>query len=259
MNSLRENNVKEIIVVDANSNDGTKEIATEIADKVLDDPRLGLAVARNIGISECTTYYVINVGADNIMPRGSIQIMLETKLQMNWAAVSATTVMSNPKLNYYSWAMNKYKAARYFPGERAVIGTPTLFVTSLLKRNPFDPKMSHSDDGDLCSRLSEEGHKFGIADVEVFELGSENLSSLKTRWENYGKSDWETYKKFSPSWSIKRKMYSLTYPLRNELILPILRIKGIAKFGAIPFLMLVTCIRYWSWIQYSLKHKGKKL
>lgn len=255
LTSLRENGVREIIVVDASSDDGTREIAKELADKVLTDPRIGLAEARNIGIKECTLKNVINVGADNIMPPESIRIMLDTKLKMKWAGVSAVTIMQDPKVNYISWAMNLYKRARFYPGERNVIGTPSLFDVELLKCKPYDPKMSWSDDGELCNRLGKEGHKFGIADVEVFEFGSESFYSVNYRWKGYGKSDWETYNKFSTDWGIKRKIYSILYPLKNELILPLFRINGFAKIGALPFLIVITYIRYKSWFCYAISSK----
>ena len=253
LESLRANNVKEIIVVDANSDDGTREIAIELADKVLTDPRMGLATARNIGIAECKATYVINVGADNVMPDGSIQKMLETKLKQDWAGVSAVTILQNKGKNYLSWAMNHYTLARYFSGERAVIGTPTLFKRELLFKNPYDPKMSWSDDGDLCTRLGKEGLKFGIADVVVGESGSESMRSVRYRWKGYGKSDWETYTKFSPAWNLRRKIESLFYPLKNELFLPFLRIHGLSRVGAFPFLICITSIRYWYWMSFTLK------
>ena len=63
------------------------------------------------------------------------------------------TYLTADKKEYLSWAMNLYKKARFFPGKRNVIGTPTLFETHLLKDNPYDNKLSDSDDGDLCQRL----------------------------------------------------------------------------------------------------------
>jgi glycosyltransferase involved in cell wall biosynthesis len=250
--SLRENGVGEIIVVDAASSDGTTKVAERIADVVLTDPRDGLAKARNIGIEKTRYSYVLNVGVDNVMPIGSIQKMLDCLLQNGYAGVSAVTLMVDIKKNYYSWAMNLYKLARYFPGERTVIGTPTLFPAMILKKYPYDDQMSWSDDGDLCSRLGEIGYLFAIADVEVYETGSESFASVLTRWRGYGKSDWETYSKYSPAWSFPRRVKSFLYPFRNELLLPFLRIRGIRRFGALPFLMLITFLRYRSWLVYSI-------
>ncbi|HME54286.1 MAG TPA: glycosyltransferase family 2 protein [Candidatus Lokiarchaeia archaeon] len=255
LKSLRDNNVGEVILVDASSNDGTREIASKYVDKVLTDPREGLARARNIGIAEAIKTYVVNVGADNIMPKGSIAKMLEYMKEGGYAGVSAMTFMMDTRMNYITNAMNYYKKARFFPGERAVIGTPTLFRTRLLQENPYDNKMSWSDDGDLCTRLGKEGNKFAIANVGVYEIGSETIKSVFYRWKGYGKSDWETYTKNSPGWNIRRKIFSITYPLRNELLYPFIKIPGANRFRVLPFISLITFIRYYNWIKFTLKSK----
>ncbi len=257
LKSLRDNQLGEIILVDANSDDGTRMIAEKYVDKILTDPREGLARARNIGIAEASKQFVINVGADNIMPPGSVVQMLIAMKKGNYSGVSAMTLMKNNRMNYITTAMNSYKKARYFPGERSVIGTPTLFQTELLKKNPYDNKMSWSDDGDLCTRLGQQGHKFAIANVIVYEIGSETIKSVFYRWKGYGKSDWETYTKNSRGWNTRRKWFSITYPLRNELIYPFVRIGGFHRFKMLTFLLLITCIRYYSWINHTIKFKRK--
>jgi glycosyltransferase involved in cell wall biosynthesis len=258
LKSLHENHVGEIIVVDANSTDGTREIANQLADVVLTDPGKGLGQARNIGVAVARFPYVLNVGVDNVMPAGSIDKMLCHLEQNGYTGVSAMTFMMDASKSYYSWAMNLYKRARYFPGERCVIGTPTLFKTETLTKYKFDDKMSWSDDGDLCSRLSNLGCRFAIAGVQVFELGSESFSSVLTRWKGYGKSDWETYSKYSTEWSFIRRLQSFIYPFKNELVLPFFRIQGINRFVVLPFLFLITIRRYGCWIAFALRAKYKK-
>ncbi|GHT66643.1 hypothetical protein FACS1894110_10700 [Spirochaetia bacterium] len=252
LDSVKANNIEEIIVVDADSEDKTFEIAKKYTDLIFHDPREGLAKARNIGISHATREYVINIGSDNIMPKDSIVKMLSYMANNGYSGVSAQTLLKD-KDNYCSFAMNIYKQLRYYPGERNVIGTPTLFKTELLKNNPYDNKMSWSDDGDICTRLLKIGHKFAIADVIVYEIGSEKLSSVIARWKQYGKSDWETYSKYSPEWSFSRKIQSLLYPLKNELIFPLKKAKPVDKLKILPFLLLIVSIRYFSWIKWSFK------
>ena len=254
--SLKNNRVGEIIVVDADSDDGTRDVAFELADQIVSDPRKGLATARNMGIVVSSGEYIINVGADNVMPLGSILRMIHVKEEMGWTGVSAVTSLEQTNQNYFNWAINLYKLARYYPGERHVIGTPSLFEAKFLKDNPFDPAMSWSDDGDLCTRLSRIGCRFGIANVVVGEIGTDSFNSILYRWKNYGKSDYETYSKFSPDWSCRRKFHSLIYPLKNELILPFYKISGFNKVKIIPFLLLITIIRYLYWIKFSKQKKN---
>lgn len=257
LRALRENGVKEVIVVDADSDDGTREVAERLADMVVTDPRKGLATARNYGIAAATGRYVLNCGADNVMPPGSIETMIAEMKRRGWTGVSACTVLDSGGGNYLSRAMDAYKRARYYPGTRAVIGTPTIFATELLQNNPYDPAMSWSDDGDLCTRLGAEGHTFGISHAEVLESGTESLASVFTRWRGYGRSDWETYRKYGPQWSVRRKIWSLLHPLRHELIYPVIAIKGRTRIAVTPFLFLITVLRYWSWAQHVLRARRR--
>ncbi len=254
--SLVESKVDSIILVDADSEDDTVRIASKYCEKILKDPRKGLAVARNIGIQEVKTRYVLNWGADNILPPESLQIMIQTLESGSYAGVSSMTYIKSPKKNYFSWALNVYKKARYYPGERNVIGTPTLFETALLKTYPYDPAMSHSDDGDLCDRLASIGYRFSIANSFVYEVGYNSVESLVERWKRYGKSDYEIYKKNQSKWTFNRKIKSIFYPLKNELMFPISNTRSLASIlGVVPFLLFIASIRYFFWIYYSITAK----
>lgn len=237
LRSLKDNRVAEIILVDAGSDDGTCEIAKPYVDFILSDPREGLATARNIGIKAAKSTYVLNIGADNVLPSGSLEVMLETLTMGSYTGVSAVTELRPPLKNYIAWAMNRYKLARFYPGERGVVGTPSLFPRHVLEENLFDSKMSWSDDSDLCTRLAAKGAKFAIAPTKVFEIGNESMKSVIYRWRHYGKSDWETYTKYSKKWGPPRKFRSITHPLRQELLYPLRRIPFPAKLGMIPFLI----------------------
>ena len=249
--SLKNNNIGSIILVDASSKDKTREIAIKYVNKILTDPLQGLAVARNIGIEQVNTKLVLNWGADNVMPKEFLKSFL-INLSKEYAGISAQTYLKNTN-NYFSKAMNIYKKARYFPGDRKVIGTPTLFETTLLQKNKYDSQMTHSDDGDLCMRLLKQGYKFKITNLYVYEIGFETISSIVERWKRYGKSDWETYSKYSKQWSISRKLKSLIYPFINEFKNPLFKVKLVEKFYIFPFVLLITIIRYLSWIKYSIK------
>ena len=250
--SLRNNGVKEIILVDASSTDGTREIAEPLVDQMLTDPRQGLGAARNLGIQASTGKYILNCGPDNIMPPGSIDGMLQYKEQGQFAGVSAITEINGS--GYLCWAMNKYKKARFYPGERGVIGTPTIFDGEQLRAYPFDNNCSHSDDAELCERWSKKfGSKFAISNIVVGEQGQQTWGSVIIRWNNYGVSDYEIYNSHSSEWSTARKLQSLLYPLRMELIQPLRRNALLNSIFLLPFLLIITTIRYQSWIFASIK------
>jgi len=252
LQSIKDNNVKEIILIDANSNDGTIEQAAGLTDKILTDPREGLGAARNIGLDNACGAYFLSVGADNVMPLGSIKSMIDELKREVYSGVGCTTILNEPS-GYFSWALNKYKMARYYSGERNVIGTPHMYKTDLLKRYRFNPVMSWSDDGDLCDRLVADGHRLTIIDRHCYEMSQSSFIDIWKRWKMYGKSDWETFNKYRGEWNVKRKVKSILYPLNKELVVPLIRTKGVlSKLALFPFVLLITARRYLGWMKFLM-------
>jgi glycosyltransferase involved in cell wall biosynthesis len=252
LHSLHVNNVQEIIVVDGQSTDRTRAIAQRGATLIVDDPGTGLGQARNIGIAKATGDYILNCGADNAMPPGSIDALIEARVVGGYAAVGAVTVV--PGRGYLAWAMRQYKLARFTPGERAVIGTPTLFAAKELQANPFDDNAAYSDDGELCERWTRLfGARFAIADVTVHEVTRPSLASVRARFRMYGTSDAETYRRERAGWTLHRRWRSLTHPLRVDFLEPLRAVTPLAALSLFPFLAFITTLRYAGWIRAALR------
>ena len=250
LKSIQENGITEIILVDGNSIDRTKDIAKEFTNKIYNDPGKGLAIARNLGISKASREYILNFGCDNILHKDTLNLMLEN-LNEKTIGVSTMTKLLNPNKNFLSWSINQYKLSRYYPGYRKVIGTPNLFPRKILLDFKYDPNMRWSDDADLCDRLSLIGYKFKISNAFVYEIGSDNIKSLLNRWKEYGRGDSKIYKKYYKDWTFKRKIKSLLHPLYVDFILPISKIDFKYKAVILPFLLLIVFIRYYGWLIYS--------
>ena len=238
LESLVENNIEEIILVDANSKDNTVKIASKYTNLIYSDPGKGLAIARNIGINKASKKYILNFGCDNILTQNCIEEMI-SDINKNYTAVSVMTKLKNPNKNYLSWSLNQYKIARYFPEERNVIGTPNLFPIEILKNNKYDNNMRWSDDADLCDRLRLKGHKFAISNSFVYEIGSEDIKSIINRWKEYGRGDSKIYMKYSNVWNWKRKIQSYMHPFYVDLILPLINKPNLKKITIIFIQVLI--------------------
>jgi hypothetical protein len=70
------------------------------------------------------------------MTRNSIKKMVEALIKNKATAVSCLTLVSGT--NYLSKAMNMYRKNRYSTGKKSIIGTPTLFVGNILRKNNFN-------------------------------------------------------------------------------------------------------------------------
>lgn len=252
LKSLKESNVKEIIVVDGGSTDGSLDVAKKYADILLKDEGRGLGNARNIGLRRASGRYVLHSGPDNSYKEKELLKMLNY-IDGTVMAVSSKTIVKSS--GYLAKLLNIYKKARFFPGEKNSIGTPLLCFTQTMQDNPFDESQRWSDDAELCFRWKKFlGARFVITNAEVGEIGDFGFLELRTRWRMYGSSDFQVYQSQSPYWTWRRKIESIFYPLRNELLAPLVsrRITMIEKMRVLPFLLCITTLRYFSWLKLSI-------
>jgi glycosyltransferase involved in cell wall biosynthesis len=252
--SLKSSGVGQIVVVDANSVDGTKEIAEQVADVVLTDPGTGLGNARNIGIASTTKPLILNMGSDNVLPVGQLQIMIDCLESEHLQGVSAQTTI--PGDDYVSKGLNSWRTGRFIPGPAQVIGTPTLFDGDLLRANPYDATRKFSDDSELCERWAKEfGATFAISHAYVEEIGKTSWNEVIIRCRMYGISDEEVFRiGRGEGWSVSRQAKSLIHPARVDLVEPITRLSPSDVVMHAPFLMAFTAMRYGFWAQSAFRN-----
>lgn len=257
LESLRRAGVGEIVVVDANSDDGTRAVADELADLVLEDPGIGLGVARNLGIARTSEPFVLNIGSDNVITAAALLTMLRTLIDNDLQGVSARTVVEGD--DYLTRSMNDWWQSRFRPGPAAVIGTPSLFRGDMLRADPFDDARQHSDDSDLCQRwMREYGARFAISSATVAEVGKNEWSEVALRCRNYGVSDYEVFSQGRASgWSVGRQLRSLLHPAKVDLIQPVQRLGLVKGVQTLPFLVAFATMRYASWAQTAVSRHGE--
>lgn len=256
LTSLRESGIGELIVVDAKSKDGTREVADRLADKVLQDPGTGLGNARNVGIAKTTMPLILNMGSDNVMPAGQMQRMIDVLEEGGYQGVSAQTIIEGD--DYPSRGLNAWRKGRFVPGPAAVIGTPTLFEGDMLRGNPYDSTRVFSDDSELCERWTREfGARFAISDAYVTEIGKTSWHEVVVRCRMYGISDEEVFRiGKAGGWSVLRQLKSLAHPARADFIRPMSQLPVTEAIIAAPFLGAFAAMRYHFWAKTALKRRS---
>jgi glycosyltransferase involved in cell wall biosynthesis len=256
LESILDSKIGQLIVVDAHSTDGTRQVAEKYADIIIDDPGLGLGLARNMGIQVSNGALVLNMGSDNVMPKGALVQMIHDLVSHNADGVSAQTHIQGK--GFIANGLNAWRQGRFRPGPSQVIGTPTLFKGNLLRADPFDPTAVYSDDSELCERwIRKYGSKFAISSAKVSEVGKTSWVEVKIRCRMYGISDQEVYTRGTKSgWSLRRRMKSVTHPARSDLITPIAHLKPTTSLINLPFLATFTTMRYFYWGQASRNSSG---
>jgi glycosyltransferase involved in cell wall biosynthesis len=254
--SLREARVGELIVVDAHSSDGTREVAQRLADRLLDDPGTGLGNARNVGIAQTAKPLILNMGSDNVMPMGELEIMIAYLQGGGFQGVSAQTAIEGG--DYASRGLNAWRKGRFRPGPVAVIGTPTLLLGELLRKNPYDSNRRFSDDSELCERwTSQLSARFAVSDATVLEVGKTSLSEVIIRCKMYGISDEEVFRHGRASgWGVRRQARSLLHPLIADFVDPVTHLSPPEAITSAPFLAGFAVARYFYWGRCALKHSS---
>lgn len=259
--TLKENieaGFSKIVIIDGESNDGTQQIVKDLAVanpgriEFFRCPKLGLANARNIGTSKVNTPFTMHAGPDNIIPKETLKKMFD--LCLAYDLVSCQTATIGKKISYFERAHKIYKK-RFKPGLQPVVGTPYIAKTSLFKTHLFNEKMLNSDDTELCERLAKKGKAIYRSDAECLETGFNKLPNIIERWMRWGRGDALFYKSKKNDWTLSRKIKSCLHPFKAEIFDPWNALSVPETFFCLPFLILVTTLRYSGWIRYLVLKK----
>ncbi|HXC88947.1 MAG TPA: glycosyltransferase family 2 protein [Stellaceae bacterium] len=181
--TARVNCASEIIVVDNNSTDRTREIASALpAVAVVDEPQRGLVQARRAGCRAARGELVANIDADTMIPPG----WLDTVLAM-FARHPDLAALSGPFVHYdlsrkaqvtaaifYRFAFVSYLLVRFVfrAGSMMQGGNFVVRKSAIEAAKAFDSNFSfYGEDTELARRLSKVGAvKFSFA-LPAFSSG----------------------------------------------------------------------------------------
>ena len=243
----------EVIVVDGQSTDGTREIVETFKDEVLilTDPGRGVAVARQIGAEAATGKYLFFLGCDNQIEPDSIARLKDYMLRHDWVYCGMLTRIKDTS-SYLGFCNNERWRYKFYEGERRIVGTPFIVETRILRDFPYNVNLKYADDRDLCERITGSGYKMGYSDVVCYEILDHSVAELKRRYKMYGVSDAEFHNSHKGEWSFKLKLKSLLHPLGTEFLLGLRKADGLfKKMRIIPYLVMITFYRYAGWVEYK--------
>ncbi len=148
----------EVIVVDNNSSDATREIAEKLADKVYTEKKHVIAAVRNAGARHANGKYLIFVDADTIVPASLVREFVHSLSK--GAVVVSCAVMPHP-LNYFEKTifgfLNFILRSSVFHGP-AFSGNAVGYNRNVFEKlRGFDEKRHASEDHDLSNRASKYG------------------------------------------------------------------------------------------------------
>lgn len=208
---------QQIIVVDGESNDESVSIASNLGCKVLSDNGKGFTFARALGTSLVVTDFTLVLGPDDVLDDGAILKMLNyLDSHPRCAGVQLSKKVEPKSPTFFDYGMSLYYS-KLPVGNVPVIGTPSIFRTSLLQSEAYDARLAN-DDTDWCFRISDLGYYFyRLSGTFANEISSLSWVQFFNRWTWYGRGDYDFIRKHLRI-SKRRALRHLFHPAREYIL-----------------------------------------
>jgi glycosyltransferase involved in cell wall biosynthesis len=191
--SLERTHLKEIVIVDGMSNDGTIDICRKYTDKIISDDGKGLAYARQLGAEEASSEIIAYVDADvEIRSPDIFQILLDEMRDNGWVAINPQILDPRKKKNIWEEAQDLYyqDVFNHRGEKRYLVGMVLLVGRDIVQRFPFDPVFTFgSEDADFFHRVGKKGKKFGVSSQTVFHFHRSSFKNFARQKIGYGVGD----------------------------------------------------------------------
>jgi glycosyltransferase involved in cell wall biosynthesis len=151
---------RELIVVDGNSTDRTREIAQRYPVRLLSDEGRGLPVARLLGAPAASSSRVALVDADVVLPAGALGALLDEFAEGGYLALQAG-LGSKGGPGYWGQALAEHHRTGRSKDWFGLVAT--VFDREALLQHGFDPRFLSGEDIELRWRLERGGAKVGVS------------------------------------------------------------------------------------------------
>jgi glycosyltransferase involved in cell wall biosynthesis len=151
---------REIIVVDGNSTDRTREIAARYPVCLLSDQGRGLPVARLLGAEAAASSRVALIDADVVLPKGALGALLDEFTEGGYLALQAG-LRSTSGPGYWGQALVQHHRTGRSKDWFGLVAT--VFDRDALLRHGFDQRFLSGEDIELRWRLEHSRTKVGVS------------------------------------------------------------------------------------------------
>ncbi len=161
----------ELIVVDNNSRDNTREIAQKYTDKVFNyGPER--SAQRNFGVSQSVGNYILIIDSDMVLSEKVMESCVD-KIQEN--KDTKGIIIPEESFGEGFWAQCKKFERSYYIGVEWMAAARFFEKKAFLKAGGFDKNMVSGEDWDLSQRIEKEGKINMINDLIYHDEGKIEL------------------------------------------------------------------------------------
>ncbi|HPO11360.1 MAG TPA: glycosyltransferase [bacterium] len=204
----------ELIVVDNNSTDNTKDIANRFTDKVFNfGPER--SYQRNFGVDKASGEYVLVHDSDIYFNRDSIKECVEIFEKENCDAI----ILPEKSIGVGFWAKVKSFERSFYVGND-YIEAARFFKKDVYKKiGGYDEEMYAGEDWDLTIRLRESGYKISRAKIFVeHDEGVVNLFGSAKKKKYYAENLFNVYAKKHPDYFKIQMNFFSRFPIKKLLL-----------------------------------------
>ena len=193
----------EIIVVDGNSTDKTREIVKEYLAKLIIDKEGGLANSRNIGIQAAKGDYIASTDADCVVKKDWLKILVKSIQEAPEDVVAVggpNLIFKNdpPFAKLVGYMQETFFASGGAPQSykikenKYVFGIPNCNVlykrAILIEVGGFDNSLDIGEDAEINARLTKRGYKYlYLPDAIVWHHRPDSIKKFIAKMYLYGK------------------------------------------------------------------------
>lgn len=165
----------EVIVVDRQSTDATKEIAQRFGAEVLDFGH-GRSAQVNFGVKHASGKYVYRVDADFVLQPKVVEEAVRVCEEQGFEAVAVHNT-SDPTISFWSKVRNLERNTYKY--DELIVAARFFRKDTFEKLGGFDESLIAAEDYDLHNRLAAAGYKIGRIEPEEWHIGEpKHLSEI---------------------------------------------------------------------------------
>jgi glycosyltransferase involved in cell wall biosynthesis len=221
INSIKATGTNNITVLDGGSIDGTQEIVRNAGCNIIELPNTSISYRRGYGINQAALDYICFIDADQRLYLGveyQNALMAYFNSDMTLAGLQLKLTASDKCEGYWAAGFSKrLELITGTEGKRAVIGTPCVFRSDIVKLIGYEKNLTGpSDDTLFCSKVIQLGYKLIAVSEGANEIVRASFKGTIRKAFWYGKGDAE-YMRFDKS-NRGRHLYHVL--IRGPIIYP---------------------------------------
>jgi len=201
----------ELIVVDNNSTDSTKEIAEKYTDKVFNKGPERSA-QRNFGVRESKGKYLLIHDSDIYFNTDSVKECVELSEREQCDAI----ILPEQSIGEGFWTKVKAFERSFYVGNDYIEAARFFDKDIYLKVGGYDENLYAGEDWDLTARLRGSGYKIGRAkNFLKHDEGRLNLLGSSKKKKSYSSNFFGVYAKKHPEYFKKQMSFFIRFPLNR--------------------------------------------